>query len=184
MDKHLAAKLMALTDNKAKVHIVSAIADNQHVLEKYAIITPDRLAMFFSQMAHESNRFRSMIEIRSDASAERKYGAHTRVGKILGNKYPGDGHKYKGRGIIQLTGRWNYQYYGRRIGRDLVNRPELAADPEIALEIACSYWAKRNLNSLADLQDVRLVTKKINGGYNGLEDRRRLFNKALKIWGI
>ena len=90
----------------------------------------------------------------------------------------GDGPRYKGRGILQLTGRANYREYGNALGIDLENNPELAAEPRVSLQIACEYWKRRKINPHCDRDDVVTVTKKINGGLNGLADRRKLTAKA------
>jgi putative chitinase len=90
----------------------------------------------------------------------------------LGNTQPGDGPRYKGRGIIQLTGRLNYRVYGAALGLDLENNPQLAAVPENAVRIACEYWRRNNLNQLADADNLEAITRRINGGVNGLADRR------------
>lgn len=147
------------------------------IFDKYQINTPLRIAHFLSQMHHESMGFTHLRELRSDQSAEAKYGHNTRVGYNLGNTRPGDGAKYKGRGIIQLTGRYNYSVYGQLIGVDLLFHPERAEDSMLALKIACAYWHSKHLNELADKDDVRGITKKINGGYNGLLDRIHWLNK-------
>lgn len=129
---------------------------------------------FYSQMSHESGGYRHLKELRTDTSAERKYGRHTRVGRILGNTQSGDGAKFKGRGIIQLTGRDNYNRAGRAVGVDLLKEPDKAADPELAVKIAWWYWTIR-VDREAAQHDfkwaIRSVTKDINGGYNGLADR-------------
>lgn len=101
--------------------------------------------------------------------------------KDLGNFMPNDGWKYRGRGIIQLTGRNNYKFYGEKLGIDLLNNPDLALSENIASDIACCYWIVRGLQSFARKADVKAVTKMINGGYNGLEDREKRFNKILGI---
>jgi predicted chitinase len=99
----------------------------------------------------------------------------------LGNTQPGDGRRFKGRGLIQLTGRANYREYGRAITREaeLLATPELlTTDPDLCVDVAGWFWAKRNLNTLADADNLTGVTKRINGGLNGLEDRRRLLKRA------
>jgi putative chitinase len=101
--------------------------------------------------------------------------------KDLGNTQPGDGKRYKGRGIFQLTGRANYKSYGDRLGLDLVATPELASDVMNAVKIACEYWTDKKLNDYADKDDVKMITKRINGGYNGLEDRERYLKRAKVI---
>lgn len=132
-----------------------------------------RLAHFMAQLVHESGSFRYMEELASGKAYEGR--------EDLGNIYPGDGVLYKGRGPIQLTGRANYRTFGRAIGIDLERHPLLAAVPSIGLHTALEYWKARDLNELADRDDVRSITKRINGGYNGLADRQAHLAKV-KGW--
>lgn len=99
----------------------------------------------------------------------------------LGNIMPNDGWKYRGRGIIQLTGRNNYKFYGEKIGADLINNPDLAKREDNACLIACAYWNVKGLTKAAREGNIILATKKINGGVNGLEDRRKRFDKAKEV---
>lgn len=145
--------------------------------ERYGLLegTGLRLAHFLGQVGHESAGFRYMEEIASGAAYEGR--------RDLGNVKAGDGKRYKGRGPLQLTGRANYRMYGEALGLDLEGDPELASDPATGILIACHYWQTRKLNALADLDDTRGITKKVNGGFNGLDDRimRTLRAKALVI---
>lgn len=129
---------------------------------------PLRLAHFLAQIAHESGGFRYMEEIWGPTAAQKRYEGR----QDLGNTRPGDGFRYKGRGPLQLTGRANYRDYGARLGLDLEGSPELAATPGVGLLIALEYWKVRNLNILADSDDLVGITRRINGGLNGLDDRR------------
>lgn len=131
----------------------------------YGILTSGlRLAHFMGQCAHESGGFRYMEEIASGAAYEGR--------KDLGNTQPGDGRRYKGRGPIQLTGRANYRRFGRIIGIDLEAHPEIVGLPSVGLLCGCVYWDDRNLNALADADNLDRITRAINGGVNGLADRR------------
>ena len=134
------------------------------------IDTPERQAMFIAQLAHESGGFHYMEEIASGAAYEGRAD--------LGNTQPGDGERYKGRGYIQVTGRHNYTEAGRALGLDLVNNPELAAQPENAARIAAWYWESRGINAAADAGDFTQVTRLINGGTNGLADRQAYYERA------
>ncbi|PBJ82014.1 peptidoglycan-binding protein [Lysobacteraceae bacterium NML93-0399] len=134
------------------------------------INTPERQAMFIAQLAHESGGFHYMEEIASGAAYEGRTD--------LGNTQPGDGERYKGRGYIQVTGRHNYTEAGRALGLDLVNNPELAAQPENAARIAAWYWESRGINAAADAGDFTQVTRLINGGTNGLADRQAYYERA------
>lgn len=136
-------------------------------LPEYGINTGLRLAHFLGQAAHESGGFRWMEEIWGPTDAQRRYEGR----RDLGNTQPGDGRRYAGRGIFQLTGRANYRAAGRRIDRDLEGHPELAAEPAISVQIAADYWVSRGLSALADRDDLQAITRKINGGSNGIADR-------------
>jgi len=101
-----------------------------------------------------------------------------------GDEASGDGWKYRGRGFIQLTGRDNYREIGKKIGVDLEANPDLVStDVTVALKSACAFWNSRGLNALADADDLRGITKKINGGYIGLDEREKLLERARAIWG-
>lgn len=146
----------------------------QETLEEYQINTPLRVAHFLAQVAHESDGFCTTEEYASGAAYEGR--------DDLGNDHPGDGVRYKGRGLMQLTGRDNYRTFGPKVGiPDLVNHPERAAEPAISLRIACEFWTGRggNLNNAADRDDILTITRVINGRRMlGLEDRRRYLARA------
>lgn len=129
-----------------------------------------RLAHFLAQLGHESDGFNAMEEYASGAAYEGR--------KDLGNTQPGDGKRYKGRGPIQLTGRANYRTYGRQLGFDFERHPEIVAYPSVGMLVACKYWFDRGLNAYADADDILTVTKRINGGTNGLDDRKARLVKA------
>lgn len=148
---------------------------NRAMLE-FDILTPLRQAHFLAQLAHESDRFNALEEYASGDDYEWR--------DDLGNVYPGDGVRYKGRGLIQITGRTNYRECGRALGVDLVSNPKRLAEPDLACRSAGWYWDTRQLNRDADRDDVKSVTRIINGGYNGLDDRTRLLSaakQALKV---
>lgn len=147
-----------------------ALSANVHLADYEVMATPLRLAHFMAQIAHESGGFRYMEEIASGIAYEGRAD--------LGNSQPGDGRRYKGRGPIQLTGRANYRGYGRKLGIDFEAHPEIVALPSVGLIVACQYWADKGLNALADADDVTAITRKINGGLNGLADRKAQLFKA------
>ncbi|ENU08677.1 glycoside hydrolase family 19 protein [Acinetobacter calcoaceticus] len=150
-----------------------ALAANVH-LKEYAILYNElRFAHFIAQLAHESGNFRYMEEIATGASYEGR--------KDLGNIMAGDGVRFKGRGPIQLTGRANYQKYGRVLGIDFESHPELVAIPSIGFLVACKFWVNNGLNELSDRDDVLTITRRINGGTNGLDDRKANLAK-IKSW--
>jgi putative chitinase len=159
-----------LSEAKAKQYLPYL---NQAMAEAN-ITTPQRKEMFLAQLAHESGELRYMEEIASGAAYEGR--------KDLGNTEPGDGKRYKGRGPIQLTGRANYRAAGKALGIDLEGHPERAKDPDVAFRIAGWYWQSRNLNSYADQGNFREVTRRINGGYNGMASREAYYHRAQNVF--
>lgn len=138
-----------------------------------ALILDDRAAYFLSQMAHESAGFETLEEYGRDSYFSRYDGRSD-----LGNINPGDGLRYKGRGVIQLTGRANYRRYGLLTGLPLEEHPEIVASPLIGFRIAAEYWTGSNLNALTDAGDFLALTRRINGGLNGLSSRKRFYRRA------
>ena len=115
--------------------------------------------------------------------AERVYGlGNPKKAKELGNIVAGDGARYIGRGLIQVTGRVSYAKFGKILDVDLVSSPELAADARFMLAIAAEEWNEKGCNKLADADDIVKVTKAINGGTIGLQDRREWLEKTKKVW--
>lgn len=140
-----------------------------------------RTAAFVAQLAHESGEFRFMEEIWGPTDAQRRYEPPSDLAKKLGNTEAGDGKRFKGRGPIQITGRFNYKKYGDLLGMDLCAQPELAAQPEVAFATAGLFWRANGLNELADAQDFLRITKRINGGTNGLADREKYYARAKEV---
>jgi predicted chitinase len=177
---HLDAALLGLVYLRAADGDVADLAKRMaRVMTDRKIDTPRRQAHFLAQIGHESGELRFRAEIASGEAYEGR--------RDLGNTQPGDGRRFKGRGLIQLTGRANYREYGRAIGReaDILVHPELLeTDPDLCVDVAGWFWAKRNLNTLADADDLTGITKRINGGLNGLEDRRRLLKRAKALLSL
>lgn len=146
----------------------------------YGITTALRQAHFLAQILHESGGLRWLEEIWGPTPAQERYEGR----RDLGNVQDGDGYRYRGRGLIQLTGRANYRRYGELLGLPLEANPDLAAQPEHAAMIAGAYWDRRGLNSRADRDDLEAVTRGVNGGLNGLEDRRRWLERAKRALGV
>ena len=167
--------LIALAKNPKADYLPGLVKGFNANLPAYQINTGLRVSHFMAQCAHECDNFRTMEEYASGAAYEGR--------AALGNTQPGDGVRYKGRGVIQLTGRANYRTYGAALGLDLENNPQLAAAPENAVRVACEYWKRNNLNALADADDISAITRRINGGLNGLEDRQLKLRIAKSIWG-
>jgi len=140
-----------------------------------------RTAAFVAQLAHESGEFRWMEEIWGPTPAQLRYEPPNDLAQRLGNTEPGDGKRFKGRGPIQITGRFNYAKYGTLLGRDLVAEPALAAAPELAFATAGLFWQTNGLNELADAEDFVKITRRINGGTNGLADREKYYAQAKTV---
>ncbi len=155
--------------------IASVGAVLEATLNDYDMNTPLRAAHFLAQTCHESAGFRTTEEF-ADGSA---YNGRA----DLGNTQPGDGPRFKGRGLIQLTGRANYAKYGPIIGIDLIADPAAAAAPAISLKIACEFWKQHGLNAFADSDDIMTITRRINGGLNGIDDRKAALEKAKAVLG-
>jgi putative chitinase len=139
-------------------------------LARYAIDTPLRVAHFLAQIAHESDGFCTTEEYADGRAYEGR--------RDLGNIEPGDGPRYKGRGLIQLTGRMNYALTGQALGLDLVGNPLSVNDPIIYLLVSCNFWTRLNINAPADMDDLYEVTRRVNGGLNGIEDRLAYLTRA------
>jgi putative chitinase len=159
----------------------------QAAMTEFGIDRPAREAAFVAQLAHESGQFRYMEEIWGPTDQQRRYEPQTDLAARLGNTEAGDGKRFKGRGPIQITGRANYQRFGGLLGVDLVAEPERAATPDLAFRIAGLFWMKKGLNELADLATsdaFREITRRINGGFNGLKDRERFYEAARGVLGV
>lgn len=140
------------------------------------------LAQFLAQMKHESWNFTKMEEHEKRPGYFRRYDirhAPARA-KILGNTDPGDGKKYRGRGYIQLTGKYNYAKVGQALGIDLVAKPHLASDPKIAADVAIYYWQQRVQPNIDDFSNTRQVTGFINSALRGLDRRDMNFKNYLE----
>jgi len=132
-----------------------------------------REAAFLAQIAHESGELRYVEELATGEAYEGR--------DDLGNLYTGDGIKYKGRGLIQLTGRSNYAECGEALGLDLIACPELLEEPANACRSAAWFWQTHGLNELADKHDFLRITRIINGGLNGYADRLKYYEKATQV---
>jgi putative chitinase len=177
------------------------------ILPVYEIDTPERVAAFLAQCAHESGNFRflkenlnykaeSLVKVfpkyfpdmgtakqyekKPEKIANRVYG--NRMGN--GDESTGDGFRYMGRGLIQLTGKNNYTIFAASIDTPLEEIPEYLQTFEGAVQSACWFWEQNNLNKEADARDIKTMTKKINGGFIGLEDRIKHYNHALHLFGV
>lgn len=147
-------------------------------MTKYEINTPLRVAHFLAQIGHESGRLYYVEEIASGEA----YDTGTKA-LILGNtpEKDGDGQKYKGRGLIQITGLTNYRAVSAALGIDFVKNPELLETPQYASMSSGWFWNNRKLNIFADNDWLIRITKKVNGGQNGIDDRRAILILAKKV---
>ena len=146
-------------------------------MNRYQIVGTKRIAAFLAQIGHESGQLKYVKEIWGPTKAQAKY-----EGRVdLGNTVEGDGSKYRGRGLIQITGRANYTECGEALGLDLIRQPELLEKPQHACMSAAWFWASRGLNTLADAGNFSKITSRINGGQNGAADRQALYARALKV---
>jgi putative chitinase len=174
------------------------------ILPDYEINTNERIAAFLAQCAHESNNFKAIKEnlnyksaslrkvfpkyFKSDEMAEEYAHNQEMIANRVyanrmgnGDEESGDGFKYCGRGLIQLTGHDNYQAFADSMEGDIEDLPEYLATFEGAVQSAAWFWETNNLNVLADAQDILALTKRINGGTIGLEDRIKHYNHALEV---
>lgn len=142
-------------------------------MAEFSITTPARQASFLAQVGHESGQLLYVQELASGAAYEGRL--------VLGNAKPGDGVRFKGRGLIQITGRANYAACGAALGLDLIGTPALLEQPVNACRSAGWFWRAHGLNELADAGDQVRVTRRVNGGVNGLADRLALFAVAQRV---
>ena len=188
----------------AKPALLEGLMTAWSFAEAKGINTPNRICHFMAQCFVESGGFR-VVEENLNYSAKRlvqvwpkrfptiqaatPYANNPRAlankvyGGRMGNDGSNDGWLYRGRAIKQITGKDNYRACGRALGLDLVKNPDLLFDPAIGAKAAIWYWDQAGCNRHADKNDIRAVTKAVNGGYNGLADRRAAFRKAVDIWG-
>ena len=144
-------------------------------MREFGIDTKARQAMFLAQIGHESGGMKYATEIWGNTAAQLRYEGR----KDLGNTQTGDGFKYRGRGLIQTTGRYNYEKTSDALDVDFLRYPELLEEPQNAARSAAWWWQSHNLNKFADSGDILGCTMVINGGKNGLEHRKKLYEAAL-----
>ena len=146
-------------------------------MNRYQIVGTKRVAAFIAQIGHESGQLKYVKEIWGPTLAQTKYEGR----KDLGNTVVGDGSRYLGRGLIQITGRANYMTCGEGLGLDLIKQPELLEKPQHACMSAAWFWATNGLSTLADAGQFDKITRRINGSQNGAADRQALYARALKV---
>jgi putative chitinase len=196
---------MVNSEHLKKMHIDPVWVDAlNETFQRFDISTPARQASFIGQCSHECGNFKTLsenlnyraetlmklwksrfptIEIANEYARNPKKIANKVYASRMGNRdeASGDGYRFRGRGCIQLTGHANYFYAGQACGEDFVMQPDLVATPKYAAMTAGWFWSTHKLNQFADRQDFTLMTKKINGGTIGLDDRIKHINHALDI---
>ena len=170
-------------------------------MSRYQIVGAKRMAVFIAQVGHESGQLMRLVEnlnystdalrktwpsrfdvdLASAVARKPEQIANIAYGSRMGNTAPGDGWKYRGRGLIQITGKNNYSACGEALGLDLIAQPDLLEKPQHACMSAAWFWATNGLNTLADAGKFEAITQRINGGQNGASDRQALYAKALKV---
>lgn len=198
-------QLLEINDNLNKTKCEEYIKAFNEVLPIYNINTPLRICHFLAQVLHESGHLKYESEnlnysasalrsvfgkyFKTDSEAEKYARQPEKIANRVyanrmgnGSEESGDGWKYRGRGLIQLTGKDNYNNCGNCIGYDLLNKPDcITENKSVSLRTACWFWNKNSLNNYADNDDIVSITKKVNGGLNGIESRKEIIGRAKKI---
>lgn len=156
----------------------------QSACDEYEINTPLRVAAFLAETGHESGHLVFTREIWGPTAAQKLYEPPSREARELGNTEPGDGRRFCGRGLIQVTGRANYVRVGAALKLDLINHPVLLEAPSNAARSAGWFWSAHGLNELADAGEFQTITRRINGGLNGEAERVALYNAAKHALGV
>lgn len=164
-------KSIAVHADDKKIEVYTPLL-NQYMHE-HGICGAEREAAFLATIIWESGHFRYTREIASGAAYEGR--------KDLGNIYKGDGVKFRGRGLIQLTGRSNYERASKALGVDFVSNPQLLEQPRYATQVSCWWWASNGLNEIADKGDFRRITRVVNGGTTGWADRIKWYALAKTV---
>src|SRR5580658_463737 len=167
-------KVLVKIEPRGKPWILDGLADAMpHMVERFHINTPLRQQHFLAQCAHESDHFQTTREYASGKAYEGR--------KDLGNNQKGDGERYRGRGLIQLTGRANYESASKALGEPYAADPALVEKFPAAAIVSGWFWSTHDINKHADRDDVRAVTKVVNGGLNGLDSRMVALKNAKTV---
>ena len=170
-------QLLAIFPHAGRLRAAQFVVPLNAAMDEFEINTSARRSAFLAQIGHESGQLQYVREIWGPTAAQKGYEGR----KDLGNTRPGDGKRYMGRGLLQITGWANYAECGKALGLNLMASPELLEEPINACRSAAWFWKTRGLNELADAGDQVRVTKRVNGGTNGLQDRLKLFAAAQKV---
>lgn len=169
-------RILAIAPDADSTQVAALLPHLLLAMAEYEINTPLRQAHFLAQLIHESGSFNYLEEIDPGDYLEDRLD--------LGNTEPGDGCRFKGRGLIQITGRNNYAACGQDLGVDLIKYPTRLAEYDLAALSAGWFWWKNEINELADRDDIELVTRTINGGLNGFDDRQYFLGVAKDVLGV
>ncbi|WP_313461710.1 glycoside hydrolase family 19 protein [Pseudomonas nitroreducens] len=170
------AQLLRIYPNASQRAGVFVPALNR-AMQRYRIDSPVRQAAFLAQIGHESGQLKWVKEIWGPTPAQSRYEGR----KDLGNTQSGDGKRFMGRGLLQVTGRENYRKTGAALGVNLLDKPELLEQPEWAAASAAWWWTNHGLNELADAGEFEQITRRINGGLNGQKERLELWARAKEV---
>ena len=157
----------------------------------YAIDSPSRQAAFLAQCGHETGGFQWLREIWGPTAAQHAYEPPAPKAAELGNTQPGDGFRYRGGGLLQITGRYNFRVMGQKIGINLEDNPDQISQPSVAAEASAQFWADNALSAFADASDFLSISRAINVGNprsaatpNGMADRLALWASCKKALGV
>ncbi len=167
-------QLLQCYPNTSKQRASLFLEPLNQTFEQFEINTPPRIRMFLAQIGHESGQLRYVRELATGELYEGRLD--------LGNTESGDGRRYKGRGLVQVTGRDNYRLCGKSLHLPLLEKPELLEESEYAAKSAGWFWNKNNLSYWADQNNLEKCTRIINGGLNGYADRIKLYHLATKVF--
>lgn len=166
-------------EHEKRLNLYSPFIDS--AITEFHINTPLRKAAFIAQIAHETGAFHYLREIWGPTAQQLKYDTSIRLMNQLGNKEKGDGFKFRGRGAIMITGRANYEHFGKLLGFDLITHPEIAESQVLAFRIAGLFWQEKGLNEMADRKEFEQITRRVNGGLNGQAERLSYYEKAKEV---
>ena len=178
VDQALLQRLMPLAPASRVAQLAGPISSAAF---RHQINTPARLAALLATIAVETESLRYMAEIWGPTEQQRRYDPPSDLADMLGNKYAGDGKRFRGRGLIMITGRYNYEVMTSKLHLDVVAMPDLLEQPFWAAASAGIWWTLHDCNDAADHGGIEAVTKIVNGGLTAINKRRAVFNHALEV---
>lgn len=163
----------------------------EDAMTQFGIATPSQRAAFLAQIGHESGRLQYVRELWGPTAEQAAYEPSTPKSRALGNTSKGDGYRFRGGGLLQITGRYNYRLMGQRLGIDLENNPDLIEHPQYAALVSAAFWSDRNFNRHVEAGDFIALCKAINLGNpnsvrtaNGMSDRLLLWSLCKNAYGL